>query len=167
MLALLVPGVGMGGGPAAAANPVRRLRLGSGRRVVIGLRGRQSVGFTLRAARRVGFVLKGNTRMSVTQNLTFFRGEDVTLDFTMTPPEDVTGWTITFKVADKLAGTVQFTKGATIVDGPRGKWRVSIASADTASLAVGRYVWDARRTDGGSKATLADGFLDLKQEVTA
>jgi hypothetical protein len=53
------------------------------------------------------------------------------------------------------------------VDGPRGQFRVSIASADTASLTAGRYVWDCRRTDSGSKATLADGYLDLRREVTA
>jgi hypothetical protein len=85
----------------------------------------------------------------------------------MTPIVDVTGWTISFKVAASLGGTVQFTKSATIVDGPRGRFRVTIASADTSGLAVGRYVWDARRTDSGNKATLADGFLDLRQEVTA
>ncbi len=105
--------------------------------------------------------------MSVTSHLSFFRGEDLTLDFQMTPPVDVTGWTITLKIADSLGGSVQVTKTASITDGPRGRFRVTLASADTAALAVGRYVWDARRTDSGSKATLADGTLDLRQEVTA
>ena len=105
--------------------------------------------------------------MSITSHLSFFRGEDMVLDFQMSPVADVTGWTISLKVADALGGTVQFAKSATIVDGPRGRFRVNLASADTASLAVGRYVWDARRTDSGSKATLADGTLDLRQEVTA
>jgi hypothetical protein len=105
--------------------------------------------------------------VSITSNLSFFRGEDITLDFQMTPPVDVTGWTISFKVATTLGGTVQFAKSASIIDGPRGKFRVSIASADTSGLTVGRYVWDCRRTDSGNKATLADGYLDLRQEVTA
>jgi hypothetical protein len=105
--------------------------------------------------------------VSITSNLTFFRGEDVTLAFQMAPPSDVTGWTIAFKLADKLGGTVQLTKSATIVDGPSGKFQVTLASADTATLPVGRYVWDCRRTDSGNKATLADGYLDLRQEVTA
>ena len=48
----------------------------------------------------------------------------------------------------------------------RGRFRITIASADTASLAVGRYVWDCRRTDAGNKATVADGSIDLRQEVT-
>src|SRR5436309_3278684 len=75
------------------------------------------------------------------------RGEDVDLEFQLTPPSDCTGWTITLKVAPTLAGTVSVTKSATIVDGPRGRFRVSLASADTSSLAVGRHVWDVRRTD--------------------
>lgn len=111
--------------------------------------------------------LEASSIMSITSNLSWFRGEDVTLDFQMTPPVDVTGWTISLKVANTLGGTVQFTKSASITDGPRGRFRVTIASADTSSLAVGRYVWDCRRTDTGSKATLADGFIDLRQEITA
>ncbi len=105
--------------------------------------------------------------VSITSHLSFFRGEDLTLDFQMTPPSDVTGWTISLKIADSLGGSVQVTKSASIIDGPRGRFRVTLASADTAALAVGRYVWDARRTDAGNKATLADGTLDLRQEVTA
>ena len=104
--------------------------------------------------------------MSLTTNMTFFRGEDITLDFTMTPPMDITGWTLSLEVANTLGGTIQFIKSATIVDGPRGRFRVTIASADTSSLAVGRYVWDCRRTDAGNKATVADGSIDLRQEVT-
>lgn len=62
---------------------------------------------------------------------------------------------------------MQFTKSASITDCPRGHFRVTIASADTAALTAGHYVWDCRRTDAGSKATLADGHLDLRREVTA
>ncbi len=106
--------------------------------------------------------------MSVTSSLSFFRGEDVTVDFQMTPPADVTGWTISFTLKDTLGGTTQtgFPLTAAIVDGPGGRFRVAIASGLTAGLAVGRYVWDARRIDAGNKTTLADGYLDLRQEVT-
>src|SRR2546430_7050090 len=31
--------------------------------------------------------------MSVQSNLEFFQGEDVSLTFTLTPPQDITGWT--------------------------------------------------------------------------
>jgi hypothetical protein len=105
--------------------------------------------------------------MSVTSSIVFFRGEDVTLNFTMRPPTDITGWTLTFTVRDKLGGTTQFTKTPTLTSATLGQFRVTIASSDTSGLAVGRYVWDVRREDSGNKTTLADGYLTLKQEVTA
>ena len=105
--------------------------------------------------------------MSITSHINFFRGEDITLNFQMTPVQDITGWGITWKMANQLGGTILLTKTATIVDGPRGQFSVSIASSDTSGLAVGRYVWDARRTDSGNKSTVADGYVTLKQEVTA
>jgi hypothetical protein len=105
--------------------------------------------------------------MSITSNLVFFRGEDITLNFTMRPPTDITGWNLTFTVRDKLGGTSQFTKTPTLTSATQGQFQVTIANADTASLAVGRYVWDVRREDSGAKATLADGYLTLKQEITA
>src|SRR4051794_32454096 len=83
------------------------------------------------AAAGVAANLTASGAMSITSNLSFFRGEDVPLDSQMPPPVDVTTWSITLKCADTLDGTVQFTKTASIVDGPRGKFRVSIASADT------------------------------------
>ena len=105
--------------------------------------------------------------MSISSKIEFFRGEDILLKFSMTPVEDITGWTLSFKVADTIGGTVQFTKTPTITDGPRGEFQVAIASADTSALTVGRYVWDVRRTDSGSKTTLADGWIDLRREVVA
>ena len=105
--------------------------------------------------------------MSVSSNLTFFRGEDITLTFTMTPPTDITGWTTTFTVRNTLGGTSQFTRTPTITDAKRGVFTVAILKANTTSLAVGRYVWDVRRTDAGSNTTLAEGYIFLKQEITA
>src|SRR5262249_22591072 len=96
----------------------------------------------------------------------WFRGEDVTLNFAMQPPQDVTGWHLTLTVKDTLGGTTQFSKSATIDDAGRGTFHFSVASADPASLAVGRYVRDVPRTDSGQKATVADGYLDLAQECT-
>lgn len=105
--------------------------------------------------------------MSASSHLSFFRGDDVTVYFTMSPPQDITGWTLAFTCRDTLNGTSQFTRTPTITDGPRGKFKVTIAKANTDGLTAGRYVWDVRRTDSGSYATVADGFIDLKQEVTA
>jgi len=111
--------------------------------------------------------LFASDRRSLAELVVLHRGEDVDLEFQLAPPSDCTGWTIALKIAPTLGGAVSTTKSATIVDGPRGRFRVSLASADTASMAVGRQVWDVRRTDSGSKITLAEGTLELRQEVTA
>ena len=111
--------------------------------------------------------LSASDRRSLADLVSLHRGEDVDLEFQLAPPTDCTGWTITLKIAPTLGGTVSVTKSATVVDGPRGRFRISLASADTSGLAIGRHVWDVRRTDSGSKTTLADGTLDLRQEVTA
>src|SRR5947207_6039474 len=104
--------------------------------------------------------LTASDRRSVADRLVLHRGEDVDLEFQLAPPSDCTAWTISLKIAPTLGGTVSTTKSATIVDGPRGRFRVSLAAADTSGLAVGRHVWDVRRTDSGSKTTLAERTLD-------
>lgn len=111
--------------------------------------------------------LAASDRRGVIDHVALHRGEDVDLEFQLSPAVDCTGWTISLKIAPTLGGTVSTTKSATIVDGPRGRFRVALAAADTSSLAVGRHVWDARRTDSGNKVTLAEGTLDLHQEVAA
>lgn len=111
--------------------------------------------------------LDASARRACSAYFVLHRGEDLTLYFQLTPPADITGWTLSLKAMPALGGSVQFTKSATITDGPRGRFTFTLAAADTASLAVGRYSFDVRRTDSGNKATLADGVLDLRQEVTA
>jgi hypothetical protein len=105
-------------------------------------------------------------RASQSHRIAFHRGQDVALDFQLSPPEDGTGWNLTLKLAATLGGSIEVTKTASVTDGPRGYFRVTLAAADTASLAVGRHVWDVRRSDSGHKTTLADGLIDLLQEVT-
>lgn len=104
--------------------------------------------------------------MSQESLISFFRGEDILLQFAMDPVVDITGWTLSMKVADQ-DGTVQFTKAGTVTSGSAGTFTMTIDSADTAALTVGGYKWDVRRTDTGAKATLANGELDLKQEIVA
>jgi hypothetical protein len=104
--------------------------------------------------------------MSVSTNLVFFRGEDIVLDFALPVPTNITGWTIAFQLAARVGGTVLIAKAAVIVNAVQGTFRVTLDSADTASLSPGVYPWDCRREDAGAKATLADGWLTLRREVT-
>jgi hypothetical protein len=94
-----------------------------------------------------------------------FRGEDVALDFTLDPPADCTGWAVTFVLTGRHGRAAVLTRPGVVVTGPAGKFRVTVSSADTASLDPGLYVWDCRRTDQGGRYTLAHGYAFLQREL--
>lgn len=102
----------------------------------------------------------------IDQEISMFHGEARGLDFTMTPVEDITGWTIAFTVtralqtADKLIGPVV----ATVVSGPDGTFTVDLASADT-QLIPDTYGYDVWRTDPGGERLLAIGDFIITGQV--
>ncbi len=111
------------------------------------------------------------------QNIQIIRNQDLILRFRMSPPRDITGWTIAFTVRNQLGGTGVLSKttsaGITLMTPATGILQVSLAASDTSSLspssALGSgqgYVWDLVRTDSGSRVILARGELILEQEVT-
>ena len=106
--------------------------------------------------------------MATTATLRWFPGDDVSIRFTLTPPTDITGWSLTFTVRNKPGGTTQFTKtvgsGIALTDTGRGIFTVTINSADTSSLASGDYEWSVKRTDAGSNVVLSHGYLYLDKE---
>jgi len=114
--------------------------------------------------------------MSLSQTLRMIRAQDLQLRFTMDRPTAIAGWSVTWKLADALGGTVKVTKtvgsGVTLTDTARGVITVSLAKADTSTLTVtsglakGKgYVWELTRTDSGYQTVLARGELILEQEV--
>lgn len=120
-----------------------------------------------RAGPQTLFLRMASETMSIPSNFSFFQGEDLQLNFIMTPPQDITGWTLTGTVKDKLGGSTQFTFVPSIQDGGRGWFQASWARAQTSLLTPGDYVWDIRRTDSGKNAVLAHGEATCKQPVTA
>jgi hypothetical protein len=112
------------------------------------------------------------------QTLRLIRAQDLTLRCTLLPPRDITGWTVTFEVEDKLAGAAVITKtvgaGITLADTGKGILEVALAKADTSGLTVSSalaagkgYVWEIKRTNAGSNVVLARGQLILEQEVVS
>lgn len=122
--------------------------------------------YRLRAATVTTWALRASQAMSVPSNISFFQGEDLELDFTLTPPQDMTGWTLTSSVKDKLGGTLQFNPTVTITDAGRGLFKAVWPRGNTTALAPGDYVWDMRRTDAGKNTVLAHGEATCKQPVT-
>jgi hypothetical protein len=106
------------------------------------------------------------TGVSVQANIPFFVGEDLTLNFTLVPLTDITGWTFQSTVKNKLGGTTQFSPTVSITDAGRGKFQAVWPRASTSALAPGDYVWDVRRIDSGFNTVLAHGEATSRQPVT-
>ena len=100
--------------------------------------------------------------MATSQNLEFFRGEDVTLNFTMAPVVDITGWTLSFKVKQTATDAALLTIAGSVTVGASGTFGVALTAAQTTTLGVGTYVYDAWRTDSGAATALTYGTVTVK-----
>ena len=108
--------------------------------------------------------------LPTTVDITMQRAADVTIYFVPCEPRSISGWAITFTVADSSGGTVRITKtvgsGITVSSAAEGLFQVAIASADTSALTPGRFEWEAKRTDSGSITYLARGNFILTKQVS-
>lgn len=115
--------------------------------------------------------------MSVQQNESFHRGEDITLRLEVTttgvgggPAVDITGWAISFSMQRRTPGSIVLSKtvgsGITITDGPNGRADVVLSDDDTNALIPGDYDYDLKRTDSDSEAVLTTGTLTIKSTVS-
>jgi len=135
------------------------------------LDGKRDTVIAATANRRTQLPLSGSLSMAANANISFYRGEDVTLTVTMSPATNITGWTLQFtvrKAYGDAAALITKTTGAgiTITDATNGVFTVSIASADTLDLEQRAYVFDIQRTNSGNRTVLTIGNLTLLPEVT-
>lgn len=99
--------------------------------------------------------------MSVVQSISLFRAEAITLNFTVQPVEDITGWTIlftaanTFNVSEKI---IQIT--AVIMDGAAGRFTIPINSIQT-DIPPDMYVYDVWKTSPGEARCLSIGNFEI------
>ena len=110
------------------------------------------------------------------QTIKMTRAQDLTFEFRMAPPRDITSWTIAFVVKEALGGSTAISKstssGITITNAGKGIIQITIAKANTSGLTLSTdlddgegYVWEVRRTDSGSELVLAKGNFILEEEV--
>lgn len=107
--------------------------------------------------------------MAGNDTITIVQGEDVDLDFTMNPVEDVTGWTTAFNLKGSSA-TRLVSKAGSIQDGPNGVIRVTLTDTETDVIPPGRYKYDLWKTDTGAERALALGDFVVQRparDVTA
>ena len=104
--------------------------------------------------------------MAAKQEISIYRGEDIDLNFTMSPVADITGWTIVFTLAERLGNPTKILNGisGTVTSGPDGTFTVSLTSAQT-TITPGDYWYDVWRTDSGNKRVLAVGKFYVEDEV--
>lgn len=94
------------------------------------------------------------------------RGEDVILNFTMTPLTDITGWTISCRIKRALADPITLvTITASITSAAAGTFAVALGATQTSTLSAGTYVYDVWRTNPGAAAGLAIGSVLVKGTV--
>ena|SRR5215510_4169928 len=96
------------------------------------------------------------------QDITVYRGSDLTLDFTNTSGEDITGWTIVLTVARAAGSTVKAIASvtATVISGELGMYRFFVPAAQT-DIRPADYLYDVWRTDAGEAMLLAMGTMTL------
>jgi hypothetical protein len=112
--------------------------------------------------------------MSVNSPITaadgWFVGEDQDLQYTVSDSngaiQDITGFTIQFKMGLQQGGTAVLTKSATLTTPAAGICTVSVASADTAALTPATYWYALSRTDTGQNQLLAYGLAVLQGRVS-
>jgi hypothetical protein len=104
----------------------------------------------------------------------FFRGEDKSIVFDIVnavgDPQDITGWTVSFRVASSKFGAAIIQKtvgsGITLTDPTAGRLTVVLASADTVAFtndgSDADYSYVLRRTNAGSRTELAYGALVIQ-----
>lgn len=107
--------------------------------------------------------------MATLTDLSLYRGEDITITVTMSPPTNVSGWTFALSVKRRYedSTTLISKTSPTIVNATSGIFRFSLASADTfnANVSTGDYVYDVQRTNSGSQTVLCAGSLKVLPQV--
>lgn len=106
--------------------------------------------------------------MARTANLSIFRGEDSTINFTAyttdtgSTPQDITGWTLVFTVSEAPnSATKLIQKTCSHLVDASGTFKATITPTDT-NIQPGIYAWDVYRTDSDNVRCLGSGFFKIR-----
>ena len=103
--------------------------------------------------------------MATTDSILVYRGEQATLNFTMSPVENITSWAIVFTLSRKVnTATKVLTQAATILNGAAGTFRVTLTE-EQLDLTPGTYQYDVWRNDEGQEQVLAIGTFTVAPAV--
>lgn len=107
-------------------------------------------------------------------SLTIIRGDTADIEVQISQdgtPVNITGYTVFFTAKKNLSdadNSAAIKKDITSHSDPtNGKTIVSLAPADTASLAVGKYHWDLQLKSGsGAISSVSKQMLEIVEDVT-
>lgn len=97
-----------------------------------------------------------------------FGGTNVTFQFTLTSPRNVSGWTVRLYIKQQATDTTALlTKTPTAIDVVNGIWTQTLTKADTLFLtnSPGTYVYSFERIDNGAEDVLTYGKLQITRKV--
>jgi hypothetical protein len=96
--------------------------------------------------------------MAINQTISIGRGEDITLNFTMTPRVDITGWNIQFTITNEYNQAAKVLQVAGIaISAPLGRFSVTLSNIQTEVIAPNIYTYDVWRIDSGNERILSIG----------
>ncbi len=103
--------------------------------------------------------------MPKVQSITVYRGEDITIPWTMSPKKDITGWVISLTVANGYNNPNKlFQVTAFATNAPNGKFSTILTSAQL-DIEPGNYVYDLFRVDPGNLRILSVGEFIIKADA--
>lgn len=98
------------------------------------------------------------------QATSIWRGEPLDLDFAMSPPQSIAGWSIVFSMTTKPGVEPFHTQAATVLDENAGTYRVSL-SGQLTDRDPRSYWWDVWKTGPGTPRLLAIGYTTIRAVV--
>jgi hypothetical protein len=100
--------------------------------------------------------------MASTDTIALYRGEAVTVNFTLDPVENISGWAIAFTASESVnRRTKLFSQAGAIVSAAAGTFKVDLSASQTDKQPQ-RAVYDVWRTDDGFARVLAIGTLHIQ-----
>jgi hypothetical protein len=103
--------------------------------------------------------------MAKVQDIIIYKGEDIELDFTMSPVEDITDWTVAFTLKKSYTSNSAICSiDGSLVDPTNGTFKV-IIDRDNTSIQPGSYVYDVVRTNTDDYSVLSIGTFTVKPGV--
>jgi hypothetical protein len=103
--------------------------------------------------------------MSSQQEISFAAYQNITIQVTMSPVTNITGWTLQLNIA-RNGTSILTNTDPSITDETNGIFTFTLTSTQTGvTMGVGTFQYNVWRTDVGSETLLAYGLLNVSNTV--